>query len=150
MASPFLENLKKSVEEGDFNSEAAKKIIEIDKLAETMKASAAEKSLNDRLEKAGVKIVTEEEAAAINPQYEKQMADIKKQDAVNQQVATLIEIKDMVKLSILDMLSFTKELEEKFTKEFEAKDPIFNDLYLQIQEVKNKFEPTLLDYIHKE
>jgi len=150
MASPFLENLKKSVEEGDFNSEAAKKIIEIDKLAETMKASAAEKSLNDRLEKAGVKIVTEEEAAAINPQYEKQMADIKKQDAVNQQIATLIEIKDMVKLSILDMLSFTKELEEKFTKEFEAKDPIFNDLYLQIQEVKNKFEPTLLDYIHKE
>ena len=34
MASSFLENLKKSVDTGEFNSEAAKKIIEVDKLAD--------------------------------------------------------------------------------------------------------------------
>ena len=38
----------------------------------------------------------------------------------------------------------------RFSKEFEAKDPMFNDLHLKIKEVENKFEPALLEYIHKE
>jgi hypothetical protein len=149
MASPFLENLKKSVDNGEFNSEAAKKIIEIDKLAdEKINAFGL---VTDRIEKAGyAESVTEEEAAIVSSKYEEEMEKIKKQDAVNQQLATLIEIEDMVKLSVIDMLTFAKELEEKFGKEFEAKDPMFNDLYLRIQEVKNVFEPTLLEYKHKE
>ena len=160
MASPFLENLKKSVEEGDFNSEAAKKIIEIDKLADEKKNAFG--LVIDRSEKSGfAESVTEEEAAAANSDFEKKMEETKKQDeenkriadlanAVSTQLSTLIEIEDMVKLSVVDMLSFTEELEEKFSKEFEAKDPMFNDLYLRIQEVKNVFEPTLLEYKHKE
>ena len=149
--SEFLDNLKKSVDTGEFNSEAAKKIIEIDKLADEKATGNAFKMVQDRIEKAGfVESVTEEEAIVLNSEYEKKMEEIKKQDAVNTQVATLIEIEDMVKLSVQDMLSFAKELEDKFSKEIEAKDPMFNDLYVKIQEVKNKFEPTLLEYVHKE
>jgi len=150
----FLDDLKKSVETGEFNSEAAKKIIEIDKLASQKLEGGGTPGLNaiyDKIDSAPPKPApTDEEVLELNSAYEKKMEEIKKQDAVNAQLATLIEIEDMVKLSIVDMLSFTKELEEKFGKEFLAKDPMFNELYLRIQEVKNKFEPTLLEYVHKE
>ena len=82
--STFLENLKKSVETGEFNSEAAKKIIEIDKLAEekiksltktgqSIEDSDLAKSVDDRIKEAGVKIISEEEALELNSQYEKKM-----------------------------------------------------------------------------
>jgi len=144
----FLQNLKNAVESGDFNSDAAKKIIEIHNLAEEKKNAEAlvEKRLND----AGIVSVNEDEIAPLNSDFEKKMNDIKKQDAVNTQLATLIEIEDMVKASIIDMLGFAKELEEKFEKEFEAEDPMFGDLSLKIEELQNKYEPTLMEYKHKE
>ena len=151
MATPFLDNLKKAVDTGEFNSEAAKKIIEIDKVADNVTGMRALDFAFDMANKEGaIQSVTEEEAAVLNSEYEKKMEEIKKQDAINAQLATLIEIEDMVKLSVIDMLTFTKELEEKFSKELEVKDPMFNDLYFKIQEVKNVFEPTLLEYKHKE
>ena len=58
----------------------------------------------------------------------KKWLNIKKQDAINVQLATLIDIEDMLKASIDDMFSFTDELEEKFAKEFEAEDPMFGEL----------------------
>ena len=146
MASNFLENLKKSVEEGDFNSEAAKKINEIDRLADEkfVKTKDGTKyvttgELDKMIEKAGVKSVTEEEAAALNSDYEKKMADIKKQDAINKQLATLIEIEEMVKMSIDDMFSFMDELEAKFEKEFEDEDPMYGELSQKIDNITSKY-----------
>lgn len=143
----FLENLKKDLETGEFNSEAAKRINEIAKLAEEKKD--AELLVEKRLNEAGVKTVSEEDAVIVNSQYEEQLEKTKKQDVINRQLATLVEIQDMVKASIEDMLSFTQELEEKFSKEFESEDPMFGELYLKIEEIKNKYEPTLIQYAHK-
>jgi len=144
--STFLENLKKSVETGEFNSEAAKKIIEIDKLAEekiksltktgqSIEDSDLAKSVDDRIKEAGVKIISEEEALELNSQYEKKMEEIKKQDAANQQLATIIDIEDMVKLSIGDMMTFVAELESKFDKA----EPIYKDLLAKLEEIKTKY-----------
>jgi tRNA splicing endonuclease len=144
--STFLENLKKSVENGEFNSEAAKKIIEIDKLAEekiklltktgqSIEDSDLAKTVDDRVKKAGVKIISEEEALELNSQYEKKMEEIKKQDAANQQLATIIDIEDMVKLSIGDMMTFVAELENKFDKT----EPIYKDLLAKLEEIKIKY-----------
>ncbi len=138
MASPFLDNLKKAVNTGEFNSEAAKKIMEIDKLADTKTPAEAEKSLNKRLEDVGVKVLSEEDVE-LNSQYEKKMEEIKKQDAVNAQIATLIEIEDMVRLSIGDMLAHIQELEDKFDKEFLAEDPMYADLSQKIEQIKLKY-----------
>jgi hypothetical protein len=143
--NPYLENLKKAVETGDFNSEAAKKIIEIDKnadnakglfLTEEEKNELAKKRLDAVLEGT---VVTEEEILKINSEYDKKMEEIKKQDAVNKQLATLVEIEDMVKLSVDDMISFIKELEDKFKKEFDENDPIFEKLKTKIIETKLKY-----------
>lgn len=151
MASNFLDNLKKAVEDGDFNSDAAKRIIDIDKLADEKKNTPALNKISDDIDNDNIQIktVSEDEAAMIQSNYEKEMEKIKKQDAINRQLATLIEIEDMVKASIEDMLLFAQELEEKFEKEFEAEDPMFGDLSLKIEEVKNKYEPTLIQYAQK-
>ena len=151
--NPFLENLKNSVDKGEFNSEAAKKIIEISKLAETKVPVGGFKSEEDlkglqnsikkRVQESGVKSVSEEEALKLNSEYEKKMSEIKEQDVVNQQVVTLVDIEDMVKLSIGDMLSFVTELEEKFKKEIEEKKLSHVNLIAKIEEIKNKYKTIL-------
>lgn len=144
--NPYLENLKKAVETGDFNSEAAKKIIQIDKnadnakglsLTEEEKAELAKRRLDGTLKENTV--VTEEEVLKLNSEYEKKMAEIKKQDAVNLQLATLTDIEDMVVASVNDMVSFIKELEDKFKKEFDENDPIFEKLKTKTLEIKLKY-----------
>lgn len=138
--NPFLENLKKSVETGEFNSEAAKKIIEIADLADRkMGSTEALDKAYDELERVKPVAVTEQEAAAINSAYEEKMANIKKQDAINAQIAVLVDIEDMVKASIDDMFSFTDELESKFAKEFESEDPMFGELYQKIENLKLQY-----------
>jgi len=143
----FLDNLKKAADEGEFNSEAAKKILEINELADTKigEATPADiEKLQETLEKRQgeelVEPVSEEKVVEANTEYEKKMTQFKKLDAVNAQIATLVEIEDMVKLSIEDMFSFTDELDAKFKKEFETEDPIFGDLNLKIEEIKSKYK----------
>ncbi len=133
----FLENLKQDLEKGNFNSEAAKKINEIDELAGT-KDNAGD-LLEKRLDAAGVKTVTEEEITSVNSDYEKKMEEIKKQDVVNKQLATLIEVEDMVKASVEDMLLYLDELEENFEKQFEKEDPMFGELSQKIEQIRSKY-----------
>jgi predicted SprT family Zn-dependent metalloprotease len=137
--SDFLKNLKNAVETGEFNSDAAKKINEINNLADTKTASESEQALNKRLESVGVKILSEDDVE-LNSQYEQKMEEIKKQDAANKVLATLIEIEDMVKASIEDMLSHVIELEDEFSKEFETKNPIYGDLSQKIEQIKTKYK----------
>ncbi len=144
----FLENLKKDLENGEFNSEAAKRINDISKLADEKKD--AELLIEKRLKEAGVKTVTEEDVVKINSQYEEQLENAKRQDAVNKALATLIEIEDMVKASIDDMFSYVEELEHTFEKEFDSEDPMFGELYQKIEQIKSVYEPTLVPYVRKE
>jgi hypothetical protein len=144
--NPYLESLKKAVDTGDFNSEAAKKIIQIDKnadnvqglsLTEEEKAELAKRRLDGTLKENTV--VTEEEVLKLNSEYEKEMAKIKKEDTVNLQLATLTDIEDMVIASVNDMVSFIKELEDKFKKEFDENDPIFEKLKTKTLQIKLKY-----------
>ena len=151
MASPFLDNLKKAVETGDFNSEAAKKIIEVSELSETKTGTRALDFAFDAANSSGaIKTVSEEEAAELSVEYEKKMLEIKEKDAENKriadlidaaekQTATLIEIENMVQLSINDMMGFIVELETNFSKEIQGNNPIFTDLTQQIVKIKSKY-----------
>jgi hypothetical protein len=134
----FLNNLKNAVETGEFNSDAAKKIIDINNLAETKTASESGEALNKRLESVGIRTLSEDDIA-LNLQYEQKMEEIKKYDNANKVLATLIDIEDMVIASIADMLSYVAELEDKFTKEFEEENPIYADLSQKIQLIKTKY-----------
>jgi len=150
--SDFLDNLKKAADEGEFNSEAAKKILEVHDLAEAkLKGKNVEEELeniksslearqDEAVESEEIKPVSEEKVAEAYTEYEKKMAQFKKLDAINAQLATLTEIEDMVKLSIGDMFSFVEALEKQFEKEFETKDPMFGELHLKIESIKSKYK----------
>lgn len=144
--SDFLENLKKAADNGEFNSDAAKKILEINELADTKIGSGSPEEvekLKETIEKRQegvIEPVSEEKAIEANTEYEKKMELFKKQDAVNNHLATLIEIEDMVKLSIADMMGHVEELESGFKKELETKDPMFNDLASKIEEIKSNYK----------
>jgi hypothetical protein len=137
----FLDDLKKGLETGNFNSEAAKKIKDIEVASLDIKPVDAEKSIENRLKNVNVSEVTEEEAALANAKYEETMLKYKKEDEENKEIAlvinqvdTLTEIEEMVRLSIDDMFSFVKTLEDNF-KEKLYDDAKYADLNKRIQDI---------------
>ena len=138
MGLEFLNSLKNAVETGEFNSDAAKKIEEINEINKLV-----DEKLKNKYKDGKAKIlpvdVTSEEELKLKSDYEKKMEEIKQNDIANKQLATLIEIEDMVKLSIEDMFSFVDELESKFDKEFESENQAFGDLCQKIQQIKSKY-----------
>lgn len=138
--SSFLENLKNAVDSGEFNSDAAMKIVEVTKLSENIDPNDAQISLERKLnENNHVQPVSETEAFKLNMEYERKMHEIKTIDLINKQIATLIDIEDMVMLSIEDMLGFCDELDNKFSKEFEEENPLYGELSQKIEGIKSKF-----------
>jgi len=148
----FLKNLKDVVEKGEFNSEVANKINEINELTEKKLSGfkndgkqikeaihEIEDSLKKRVVEAGHKTVTEEEVKEFNSEYEKKMTEFKKIDLANKQLATLIEMEDMVLASIEDMLMYCEELESKLDDEFDRENPKFGELYQKIESLKSKY-----------
>jgi len=131
--SKFLEDLKKAVEIGEFNSEAAKKINEVNKLA-TIKTGTDE--LDKIYSKENIKSVTEEEATVINSEYEKKMLEIKEKDLNLQQIKTLIDIEETVRLSINDMAEFIQTLEESFDRS----NSNYIELFTEIDKIKTKYD----------
>lgn len=113
--SNFLNNLKNAVDKGEFNSDAAKKINEINELAnEKERGGNIGKSLDDRIKKGGVKTVTEEEAVKINSDYEKKMNELKRVDNFNNLVSKIHTIDKVIDDNIREILDMINEVEEKF------------------------------------
>lgn len=133
MASQFLDNLKNAVDTGEFNSEAAKKINDINKLADS-------KNINDiqkKVENIQLTPIDEETATNSNTEYEIKMSEFKKIDSINRFLATLIEIEDMVLFSIGDMMSHVSELEINLGEEMNSS--TCADLKKKIDEIKSKY-----------
>lgn len=145
--SKFLDDLKNAVNFGEFNSEAAKKILEVNRLAdEKMKdltrideETVQSKSVDKRLEDAGIRKVSKEKADEINALGIKKMAELEKKQFNDDRMLVLIDIENMVKLSIEDMMGFINETEGFLEEKFDNEDPTFNDLKAKIAEIKTKY-----------
>lgn len=145
--SNFLNGLKKAVDSGEFNSDAAKKILEISSLADDKlkdlvrvdEETVTSKSVDKRLEEAGIKTVSKEEAIELNSQYEKKMLDLEKKQLNNDRMLVLADIENMVKLSIEDMMGFIKESEEFIQTKYGNDDPMFEELKSKFNTIKTKY-----------
>lgn len=135
--SNFLDNLKKAVENGEFNSDVAKKINELDSLADKVPLSGKEleSAYIERLTASGVRSVSEDEAKASNIEHDEKMATIKKQEAMYCEIKTLIEIEDLISLSIADMFDHVKEVKERILVDA----PENQDLADKIKEIELKY-----------
>jgi len=141
MSEDFLKKLEKAVNEGEFNSDAAKKITAISEAAEKIKFKddkEVEAKAKERINRIEPETVSEEEVKKINSEHDKKIAAIRKQDAINNNVANLIQIEDMVDLSVEDMFSFVDELEDKFEKELKE-DEQFAETAKHIEKIKKKY-----------
>ena len=145
----FLEDLKNAVTTGDFNSEAAKKIIEISNLADAKlnrdlspeeRLAALKTSVKANYSGNTAVVVNEEELAELNSEYEKHMQEIQEIDIVNAQLATLIEIENIVKSGMDEMIGFIEELETRFSEKFKNESFVFSELYLKIEAIKTKYK----------
>lgn len=130
----FLLNLQKAVETGEFNSEAAKKINKINEIADNVNVDA----VKEKLEKIEIQPVTEEEAALANSEYEKKMEEIRIEDVINKELAILIEIEDLVKLTIGDMLGHLNVLTDSY---LENNKEVPDVLFARIKELQSTYEP---------
>jgi len=137
--SEFLKNLQNAVNTGEFNSDAAKKIVEINELASKVVISDNNQTNTDKLSKLGLVTPSAEDELALNSQYEQNMAKLKMEDTVNKQLAILIDMDDMVIASISDVISFVSELDERFDEEIKSKNPTFVLLQLKLEELKSKY-----------
>jgi hypothetical protein len=145
--SNFLDNLKKAVDSGEFNSDAAKKILEVNRLADDKvkdlvrvdEETVTSKSVDKRLEEAGIKTISKDDAIELNSQYEKKMAELEKKQFNNDRMLVLIDIENMVKLSVEDMMGFIKETENFLGEKYDIEDPMFNELKTKINEIKTKY-----------
>lgn len=95
--SEFLKNLQKAVDEGEFNSEAAKKINELNELADKKISSSTpdfdlEKMVNKRVEDVGKRVGNEEDVEEINSEYEEKMELLKREDERNKDIAELMDL----------------------------------------------------------
>lgn len=147
--SKFLDDLKDAADNGEFNSDAAKKINEVGELADDLANEKSHLELMDSLQERIKKDaeanpdtvkISEEEALELNTQYEGKMLKLKQVDAANAQLATLIEIEDMVIASIDDMLGHVEELETQFTEVFKKENPVYGDLSQKIEAIKSKYK----------
>ena len=136
MESNFLDNLKKAVETGEFNSEAAKRINEINEQAKIAVDNPLSKNQMEKIEE-NVKLesVSKEEEALAEKKYREKMEETKENDLILQQIKTLIEIEESVAASVFDMKDFISTLEESFDK----LNPNHEILFTEIEKVKSKY-----------
>ena len=149
--SDFLKSLKKDLEDGEFNSEAAKRINEINELANKKTKAAAnvdelEESVQRRLEEAGIKEVSEDMVKEQTTEYEEKMTLFKQRDQINCRVVLLSDYKDSILSSITDLLYRTVEYELE-VKEVSKKGEFEEGLLLteMIKEVRTIFKDWVAD-----
>lgn len=117
--SNFLDNLKKAVENGEFNSEAAKKINEINELADKKSIEQLphdlEDTLKNRVDEGGVKKVEEEEISELNTEYVKKMEYFKKEDERNKDILNIT----IMGQQFIEILNTLNDLKEKYSTDDE-------------------------------
>lgn len=140
--SDFLENLKKAVDEGEFNSDAAKLINDIDELAgeKGNNIDELQERINERIDESGKKdSLNEDEVKSINEVNEKFISEITEVDVVNSHVATMLDMEKLVNESILDFISHIKIIENQFFND-KKNNSKYEKLYDELTRIKNKFK----------
>lgn len=136
----FLDELKKAVDEGNFNSEAAKKINKIDDLANKKQNKSSNKdlmdSINEKIDKSGTKTVNDDEISEINSNYQKIMEQRSKEEKIFAIIATLDNIDNEIQNKIKDLHKLIVEQKDKFNENDKGYDKLQN----KIEELNNKYK----------
>jgi len=139
----FLDNLKQSLDKGEFNSEAAKTINQLDELANgalhraKQGSGGIEQNLQTEIKKHNMAAppVTKAEAEEANRIAEAQMEAVKENNAVLKVIATLLNIEEMVYESVKDMTYHIYEIEDRF----DIENPAHKEIFVAVNKIKEKY-----------
>lgn len=138
--SDFLKDLQKAVDTGEFNSDIANKLNEInekaDEFAEGKTVNEIKEDFEKRFEDVEVKSVEEKDIPEINSNYESRMEEITRENETIQLVAEIINLDDLIDSRVAMM-------KEKIVK---LKEENFND-FTNLGEYKDTVEAIVKKYI---
>lgn len=138
--SNFLDNLKKSVDEGTFNSEAANKLKVIDDLAEELSETKSQEELEDSVEKklleGGIRTVDGDEVAKLNSEYEEKMKKRAREEILMATLVTLINSDEELDEKIYSLGKFVWNLKQEHKPEDEG----CAELFIKIEELESKYD----------
>mgnify|MGYP006290691971 CR=1 FL=1 len=136
----FLEDLKKAVEDGNFNSDAAKRINDIDKAANDVNKNKSKdeikKSIDEKVENSGAKTVDEDNVAELNSKYEEKMQQRAKEETIYATIATLDNLDNEIEKARNDLFLFIQQQRNKYDPD----DSDCAELYEKINELTNKYK----------
>lgn len=136
----FLEDLKKAVEDGNFNSDAAKRINDIDKAANDVNKNKSKdeikKSIDEKVENSGAKTVDEDKVAELNSKYEEKMQQRAKEETIYATIATLDNLDNEIEKARNDLFLFIQQQRNKYDPD----DSDCAELYEKINELTNKYK----------
>ena len=139
--SDFLDNLKKAVEEGEFNSDAAKKINEIDERANDFSETKTTEQMEESLiataaqEGGGIKTVDKEKLDEMNSEYVEKMREQAKEEEILGVTAGLMNLEMEVNEKLYGFGTYIRNLKEEFKN---VKGSEF--LLEKIEEFENKYD----------
>lgn len=129
----FLKNLKDALDFGDFNSDAAKKIGEINKMADEININLSNDEISDKLNKFGVKNIDENDIK-MNEIFDETIKDIKKDDLFNKIIANLLNINKSIENIINnELIPYLKNIENEYNEEIKNNQNL-NSLIIKIKE----------------
>jgi hypothetical protein len=138
--SDFLDNLENSLEKGEFNSEAAKKIIEIGDLSE-IKASGTtieelEKNVEGRYKKSEIKKADEKTVDDLNVEYKKIMEEKAHEEKILSLHATLINQDKLIDDELFNIIDLIKRIKENY----KPTDKNCKDLFIKVKIMEDKYK----------
>jgi len=143
--SNLLDELKKAVDDGNFNSEAAKKLIEIDSKAdevlEEKSTEQIEQSVIDTAISGGVKTIDGADFARLQSEYEEKMKERAREEILLATIVTLIDEDELIDEKLYSLWKFIDNIKQ----EHKAEDKGCAELFAKITELETKYD---LDRFH--
>ena len=131
--SDFLKKMKESVETGEFNSEIANRLNEIDAKADEF---AKDKTVDEMQAVVDKKIGDIENVGELTSEFEDQMEFNRLQNEIGIRVAHIINLDGDITNFIVTLKSKIEEVRNKYG---DVEVPKFQDLFSKLSEIENKY-----------
>lgn len=135
----FLKTLKDSLDNGEFNSDAAKKINDITKKADEMvKSKSVEeinKSIKEKTSTVGVKNIDKDQLEDLNSQYEEKMSERAKEEVILATFATLENLERVADETISNINKLIGDIKQDYNESEEKSKLLFE----KINDLQNKY-----------
>jgi hypothetical protein len=135
MDDNFLDKLKKTLDEGEFNSDAANLINQIHEAAENVNTKEVEEKVEKQREEAETKPKTQDELNKAKNQYEEKITQLRKLDEINRLLVDFINLEAYINDSLEELKNMVLECENNFIEDGSE----YDELRDKINSIKKQF-----------